>query len=328
MNDPMKKIASILMALVLLLSLTAVAEEAAPVKVAALKGPTGMAMAGMMKNNADRYDFSIAAAPEELTGMIVQGQVDIAAVPSNLASVLYNKTQGEVKILSIISRSMLYVLEKGDSIQSAADLEGKTIALSGQGSTPEYVLNYVLDANKVNATLDFKAEHAEVITLAASGMADIVVVPEPNVTSLQMKDASFRVALNLGDYFDEAAKAAGYEDARLSMSAVVVRKSLLESNPDAVNAFLARLEESILWATNEETQAACAEAIVKHQIIPALPVATKALPNCNLTFVSGADMEAQLTPMLQVLFDANPASVGGKMPAADFYVAPQIPAAE
>lgn len=319
MNDPMKKIASILMALVLLLSLTAVAEEAAPVKVAALKGPTGMAMAGMMKNNADRYDFSIAAAPEELTGMIVQGQVDIAAVPSNLASVLYNKTQGEVKILSIISRSMLYVLEKGDSIQSAADLEGKTIALSGQGSTPEYVLNYVLDANKVNATLDFKAEHAEVITLAASGMADVVVVPEPNVTALLNKAPDFRVALNLGDCFNEAAQAAGYEGAQLSMSAVIVRKELLENNPEAVQQFLADLEASVAFATTEETMDACAAACEEFGIIPAAAVARKALPNVNLTFVKGADMESQLTPMLQVLFDANPSAVGGKMPTEDFW---------
>lgn len=324
----MKKFVSALLALCMVFSLSVSFAEESAIRVATLKGPTGMAMAGIMENNDGSYEFTLAGAPEELSGRIIKGEVDIAAVPANLASVLYNKTEGEVKLLAIISRSMLYLMEKGETITSPADLEGKTIVMAGQGSTPEYVLNYVLEQNNVNATVEFKSEHAEVITLAASGMADIVVVPEPNVTSLQMKDASFRVALNLGDCFDEAAKAAGYEDARLSMSAVVVRKSLLESNPDAVNAFLARLEESILWATNEETQAACAEAIVKHQIIPALPVATKALPNCNLTFVSGADMEAQLTPMLQVLFDANPASVGGKMPAADFYVVPQVPAAE
>ena len=324
----MKKFLSALLVLCMVFSLSVSFAEESAIQVATLKGPTGMAMAGIMENNDGAYEFTVAGAPEELSGRIIKGEVDIAAVPANLASVLYNKTQGEVKLLSIISRSMLYLLENGETIQSPADLEGKTIVMAGQGSTPEYVLNYVLSQNDVNATVEFKSEHAEVISLAASGMADVIVVPEPNVTSLQMKAPHFRVALNLGDCFDEAAKAAGYENAKLSMSAVVVRSSLLESNPEAVSAFLSQLEESILWATNEETMAACADAIAKHGIIPAAPVALKALPNCNLTFVQGADMEAQLTPMLEVLFNENPASVGGKLPGEDFWVVLETPAAE
>ena len=323
----MKKFLSVLLALAMLLSLTlALAEDT--INVGTIKGPTGMAMAGIMENNDGTYAFTVAAAPEELTAKIIKGEVDIAAVPANLASVLYNKTEGEVKLLSIISRSMLYLLEKGETIQSPADLEGKTIVMAGQGSTPEYVLNYVLKQNNINATLEFKSEHAEVISLAASDMADVVVIPEPNVTALMQKAPDFRVALNLGTCFDEAAAAAGYENARLSMSAVVVRSDLLESNPEAVKTFLTDLESSILWATGEETMPACADAIAKHGIIPAAPVALKALPNCNLTFVQGAEMEAQLTPMLQVLFDENPASVGGKLPGEDFWVVTEVPAAE
>ncbi|MBR6525395.1 MAG: ABC transporter substrate-binding protein [Clostridia bacterium] len=323
----MKKFLSVLLAMAMLLSLTsALAEEV--INVGTIKGPTGMAMAGIMENNDGTYAFTVAAAPEELTAKIIKGEVDIAAVPANLASVLYNKTEGEVKLLSIISRSMLYLLEKGETIQSPADLEGKTIVMAGQGSTPEYVLNYVLKQNNINAAVEFKSEHAEVISLAASDMADVVVIPEPNVTALMQKAPDFRVALNLGTCFDEAAAAAGYENARLSMSAVVVRNDLLENNPEAVKTFLTQLEESILWATSEETMPACADAIAKHGIIPAAPVALKALPNCNLTFVQGADMEAQLTPMLQVLFDENPASVGGKLPGEDFWVVMEVPAAE
>ena len=323
----MKKFLSVLLAMAMLLPLTlALAEDT--INVGTIKGPTGMAMAGIMENNDGTYAFTVAAAPEELTAKIIKGEVDIAAVPANLASVLYNKTEGEVKLLSIISRSMLYLLEKGETIQSPADLEGKTIVMAGQGSTPEYVLNYVLKQNNINATVEFKSEHAEVISLAASDMADVVVIPEPNVTALMQKAPDFRVALNLGTCFDEAAAAAGYENARLSMSAVVVRSDLLESNPEAVKTFLTDLESSILWATGEETMPACADAIAKHGIIPAAPVALKALPNCNLTFVQGAEMEAQLTPMLQVLFDENPASVGGKLPGEDFWVVTEVPAAE
>ena len=323
----MKKFLSVLLAVAMLLSLTlALAEDT--INVGTIKGPTGMAMAGIMENNDGTYAFTVAAAPEELTAKIIKGEVDIAAVPANLASVLYNKTEGEVKLLSIISRSMLYLLEKGETIQSPADLDGKTIVMAGQGSTPEYVLNYVLKQNNINATVEFKSEHAEVISLAASDMADVVVIPEPNVTALMQKAPDFRVALNLGTCFDEAAAAAGYENARLSMSAVVVRSDLLESNPEAVKTFLTDLESSILWATGEETMPACADAIAKHGIIPAAPVALKALPNCNLTFVQGAEMEAQLTPMLQVLFDENPASVGGKLPGEDFWVVTEVPAAE
>lgn len=307
--------------LVTLLPFAAFAEEApARLRVATLKGPTGMAMARLMEEYADEYDFTVAGAPEELTGLIVNGSVDIAAVPSNLGAVLYNKTGGQVKLLSIIARSMLYVLEKGDTIQSPADLAGKTIVTSGQGSLPEYVLNYVLSQYQVeNVTVDYKAEHTEVITLAAAGQADVVIVPEPHVTSLLTKDPSFRVALNLGDCFDEAAAAAGYAEAKLSMSAVVVRTDALENQTDAVRAFLTRLEDSVAYAADPETMEACAQAVADQGILPSAQVALKALPNCNLTFVAGADMQPQLMPLYQVLFDANPAAVGGKLPGDDYF---------
>ena len=322
----MKKLVRILAVLTLLAALPFVCctanagEEAPAARVAGLKGPTGMALAHMMTENTGAYAFTLAAAPADVNALLIHGDVDIAAVPINVGAVLYNKTQGGVRALSLITRGMLYVLEKGDSIHSVSDLAGKTIVTAGQGATPEYVARYILDAHQVNAEMEFLAEHAEVVAHAINGKADIVLLPEPMVTNLLMKAPEYRIALDITEEFAEAARINGVEDAQLSMSVVIARTQFVEQHPDVVAAFMKDLEASIAFA-NENVQAA-AQEIAALEIIPSAAVAEKALPSCTLVFVSGEDMQAQAAPLYDVLFDANPAAVGGKVPDGDYYLMP------
>ena len=315
----MKKLIRLIaiLALAAALPMLSMAEDT-PVRVAALKGPTGMALAHMMTENTGDYAFTLAGAPDELTGQIIAGNVDIAAVPINLGAVLYNKTQGGVKGLALVTRGMLYVLEKGDTVYSVQDLNGKTIVTAGQGATPEYVMHYILEANNTQATLDFKSEHAEVTTLALSGMADIVLVPEPHATTLRMKDESYRVALDVTEEFAKAAQQNGYPDAQLSMSVVIVNSAFLAKQPEKVAAFMRALEASIAFANDNTAQAA--QEIAAQGVIPSAAVAEKALPSCRLVFVTGEDMAAQAAPLYEILVSAKPASVGGKAPDDAFFV--------
>ncbi|MBE5782359.1 MAG: ABC transporter substrate-binding protein [Clostridiales bacterium] len=317
----MKKFIKLLAVVLLVASLPFVyvsAEDAdMTVRVGGLKGPTGMALAHIMTENDGTYEFTLAGAPTELSAAVIKGDVDIAAVPVNLGAVLYNKTQGGVKGLSLITRGMLFVLEKGDTIKTVADLEGKNIAAAGQGSTPEYVTRYILETNNVNANVEFFSEHAEVTTRALSGMANVILVPEPHVTNVLMKDSSFRVALNITEEFAAAAQKNGYADAQLSMSVVIVRTEFYEKHPELVADFLKDLEASIAFTTENVAQAA--QEIAAQGIIPAAAVAEKALPNCQLVFISGEAMQAQAAPLYDILFSANPSSVGGKVPDDAFY---------
>lgn len=293
-------------------------DQAAPVvRVAGLKGPTGMALAHIMAENDGAYEFTLAAAPTEVNGLVISGQVDIAAVPINVGAVLYNKTQGGVKALSLITRGMLYVLEKGDTVHAVSDLQGKTIVTAGQGATPEYVTRYILDTAQVEAELDFRSEHAEVTTLAASGLADLVLLPEPQVTTLLMKDPGFRVALDITQEFAAAARQNGEEDAQLSMSVVIVRTEFARQYPDLVEKFMSDLDASIAFANEHVAEAA--QEIADQGILPSAAVAEKALPSCTLVFVAGEDMRSQAAPLYQILCNANPAAVGGQVPDEGYY---------
>lgn len=319
----MKNFFKILAVLVLAVSIPFVcmaenaAETAAPVRVAGLKGPTGMALAHMITVDNGNYDLTLVAAPAEVNALVISGQVDIAAVPINVGSVLFNKTEGGVRALSLITRGMLYVLENGDSIHSVADLEGKTILNAGQGATPEYVMNYILDTNGVKANMEFEAEHAAVASKAIEGLADVVMLPEPLVTQVLMKTPSFRKALDITEEFAAAAQKNGFADAQLSMSVVIARTEFVEAHPEQVAQFMKDLEASITFAN--ENVADAAKEIAALEIIPAAPLAEKVLPSCRLVFVSGTEMQAQAAPLYDILFAANPASVGGKVPADEYY---------
>ena len=319
----MKNMFKIFAVLLLIVSLPFVcaAENTADktvVRVAALQGPTGMSVAHMMTENDGSYELTLVAAPAEVNALVISGQVDIASVPINVGAVLYNKTEGGVKALALTTRGMLYVLEKGDTIHSVQDLEGKTILYAGQGATPEYVTEYILSTFGVNATLETEAEHAAVASKAIEGLADIVLLPEPMVTNVLMKNPDFRVALDITEAFAEAAGQNGTADAQLSMSVVIARKEFAQAHPDLVAAFMEDLEASIAFANENVAQAA--QEIAALGIIPAAKVAEKALPSCRLVFVSGEDMQAQAAPLYEILFSANPASVGGKVPDEAYYL--------
>ena len=320
----MKKLMKILAVLMLAVSLPYVClaeapAAAAPVRVAGLKGPTGMALAHLITEDGGKnYELTLVSAPAEVNALVISGQVDIAAVPINAGAVLYNKTEGNVKALSLITRGMLYVLEKGDSIHSVADLEGRTVLNAGQGATPEYVMNYILDTNGVKANMEFLPEHAAVAAMALENKADIVMLPEPQVTNVLMKNPEFRKALDVTEEFAAAARKNGYEEAQLSMSVVIARKEFVEAHPEKVAQFMQDLEASITFANEHVSEAA--QEIAALEIIPAAAIAEKALPSCRLVFVAGEDMQAQAAPLYDILFAANPASVGGKAPAEDFYL--------
>ena len=251
----------------------------------------------------------------------MQGELDIAAVPANLASVLYNNTEGQVQVLAINTLGVLYIVENGDTVQSVEDLRGKTIYASGKGNTPEYALRYLLEGSGIDpdadVTIEWKSEHSECVAALAADPAGIAMLPQPFVTTAQAQNENLRVALDITEEWDKLAEANG-SDAALLTGVVVARKEFVEQNPQLVGEFLSLYEKSVAYA-NEEVEET-AKLIGEYDIVPEA-VAAKALPECNITFIEGGEMKAKLSAYLQTLMDQNPKAIGGAMPGDDFYYA-------
>lgn len=332
----MKKTVSIILVLVMLFALASCGKTSTPapetqnstqsykavdINVATLSGPTGIGMVKLMdeqKNGktANNYNFSLCSDPaNEVQPGVVSGNFQIASVPVNLAAALYNKTQGNIKILAVNTAGVLYILENGKQINSIADLAGKTVYATGLGSTPEYILSYLLEKNGLTdkVKVEYEASHDELAAKAASGKVDIAMLPEPKVTAALTQNSDLRVALNLTKEFESVT------NLTLIQGCVIARKDFCEQNPEAVEKFLEEYKASIDFAVNnvEETATLC-EAF---SIIPKAAMAKKAIPNCNIVFITGEEMKKSVSANLQIFFDANPKSVGGKMPADDFYYA-------
>ena len=289
-------------------------------KVSALKGPTGMGMVKMMSDEEsskkDNYEFTIANSVDEITPKIVNKELDIAAVPANLASVLYNNTKGEVVTLAINTLGVLYIVENGDTINSIEDLKGKTIYASGKGATPEYSLNYILNKNDIDPTKDvtveYKSEHTECLAALLKDKNGIALLPQPFVTTALTKNESLRVALDLNEEWN----AVDEDGSTLITGVIVARKEFVEKYPEKVKSFLKEYKKSVDYSNDNIDEAA--KLIGEKEIVPEA-VAKKAIPECNITYIDGSEMKDKLNGYLQVLYDANPKSVGGKMPDEDFY---------
>ncbi len=300
--------------------------EKTKINIAALKGPTGIGMARLMEQAADgqtknEYNFTVSGAPDDVTAKVINGEYDIAAVPTNVASVLYNKTKGEVLMLALNTKGVLYMLDSTGEINSVADLKGKTIYATGKGSTPEYVLNYVLTENgidpKKDVTIEYLSEHAELAAHIAAGTAQIALLPEPNVTTVLSSNENVKIALNMTEEWDKIAGKDESNGSILTMGCVVVRKAFAEQNKEAVNAFLKEYKASIEYtSTNlDETSQLCE----RFEIIPKAAVAKKAIPNCNIFFAEGTDMKNYVENFFKVLYAYNPSSIGGTLPDDGIY---------
>ena len=293
------------------------------IRVGSLKGPTSIGLVSLMNeakagNTVNNYaDFTVVAAADELNTQFMKGELDIILVPANVASVLYNKTEGKVTVLDINTLGVLYMVSADTSLTEIKDLAGKTIYLTGKGTTPDYVLQYLLSENGVDlseVTLEYKSEATEVAAVLADNPDAIGLLPQPFVTSACAQNDKLSVIF---DTTEEWEKIQGEDGGKLVTGVTIVRNEFLEEHPAAVKQFIKEHEESAAFVeTNLDT---AAEYVAELGIIAKAEVAKKAIPNCNIVCVTGEEMKVSLESYLQVLFDKEPNSIGGAMPEENFY---------
>ena len=304
--------------IVALLCAAAVAEEA-PVRVGTLKGATTIGLVELMdraeKGDTDvPYAFEMGTA-DAFMAQVVNGEIDIVTIPANAAAIWYNKLQGAVRVIDVNTLGVLYMVAAQDGIASMADLKGRTIASTGKGTTPEWILRSLLTANGLgdgDVNLEYKSEAAEVMQALATGAADLGLLPQPFVTAACAKNDQLRVVLDLTEEWNKA-----FPDSRLCTGVTVARTAFLKERPEAVAAFLADHAQSAAFANEHPAEAA--ELVVAAGIVENPAVAEKAIPKCNIVCLAGEDMKAALSGYLAALFTIEPSAVGGALPGEDFY---------
>ena len=335
----MKKFIALLLALTMVLALcacgaktaatptdtaaaTAVpSEEPTTVRVGAMTGPTAMGMVKLMadsdaKTTQNTYEFTLDSGATTFVSALAKGDIDIAAVPSNVAATIYNNTKGGVQVMAVNTLGVLYIVERGSTVQSLADLKGKTVYATGQGAVPEYALRYLLKQNKLDpdkdVTIQWCADTTEALSYITKDASAIAMLPQPFVTVAMSKVDGLRVALSLNDEWQKL-----NNGSQLVTGVVVVRTEFAQKYPQQTAKFLEEYKASVEYTSTNPADAAA--LIAAQKIVPSAAIAEKALPNCNITFLAGADMKTALSGFLQILFDENAQSVGGTLPADDFY---------
>ena len=291
------------------------------VRIAGMKGPTSIGLVNILENNSNgtalnNYRFTLAGAADEITPKLIRGELDMAAVPANLASVLYNKTEGEIQVLAINTLGVLYIVTKGETVATLQDLKGKTIYATGKGTTPEHTLRYLLTQNGINpdtdVNIEFKNEATEVVSAISAAETAIAMLPQPYVTVAQNKVSGLQIAIDLNTEWERLNPNSG-----IVTGVLVVRKSFADANPHAVNLFLQEYKQSVEFVN--QNNALAAALVAKHGVFDNQKVIEKAIPHCNITFISGNDIISPINKYLGVLYEQESKSVGGKLPNEDFF---------
>ncbi|MDX1358046.1 MAG: ABC transporter substrate-binding protein [Clostridia bacterium] len=294
--------------------------------IVGLKGPTSMGMVQLYEKAEPLSDlvsveYSLMTAPDKVTAGLLNGEINIAAVPTNLASVLYNKTEGNIRLLAINTFGVIHIVaDKSLGITSLADLKGKKVIASGKGASPESVLNYLLDKNGLTPGTDidveYRTDHSEVATLMITGEADIALLPQPFVTTVTMKNQDLELAVDLTVEWQKVAPAGS----ELAMGCLIATADFAETYPDEINKLLAAYTESVKWVNENHSEAAA--LIVKHGILPEENLAKTAIPGCNIRYVGPQESKDILNTYFEILKGFEPKSIGGKLPDDDFYFKP------
>ena len=288
------------------------------VRVGSLKGPTTIGIVNLMdkssKGEAEgNYEFTMSAAPDEITAKVVSGDIDIALVPANLASVLYNKTQGGITAIDINTLGVLYCVTGDSSVKSVKDLAGKTVITTGQGATPEYSLRYLLDQNGItDCTIEFKSEATEVAAVLTEDPTQVAVLPQPFATVACAQNEAIAPAFALEDEWNTLTDGLG-----MVTGVTIVRNDFLKEHPAAVSTFISEHQASVNAANSDlDTTAAL---VVANDIIGKEPIAKKAIPSCNVVCITGDSLKTNLSAYLEVLYNYDPKAVGGNLPGEEFY---------
>ncbi len=299
--------------------------EKTVVRIGGMKGPTSMGLL-FLKEKAENgetledYQFTMVTAADELLPKMIKGELDIALVPANVAAILYQKTERDITVIDINTLGVLYMVSGDETIEKVTDLKDKTIYLTGKGTTPDYVLHYILDANGLaegEYTLEYKSEPTEVAVLLAENPDAIGLLPQPFVTVACTQNEALQVVMDMNEQWNLQQGEGG---SRMVTGVTVVRNAFLKEQEEAVLQFMQDHEESTA-AINADAEKG-AELVVEAGIIGKAPIAQKAIPNCNITYIDGADMKSALSGYLSILFEQDAASVGGELPADDFYYLP------
>lgn len=293
-------------------------ESASNIRITALSGPTAMGMTKLMEDSETEgypYEFNIVSAVDEISPKVIKGDTDIFCVPANLASVLYNKTEGAIKVLAVNTLGVIYICENGNTVSDISDLKGKTLYASGKNATPEYALNYILNQNGIDPekdlTVEWKSEHAECVAALLADENGVAMIPQPFVTSAQAQNDGINIVLDLTEEWNKLDNGSA-----MITGVVAVRTEFAEENPDAVNGFLTRYAASVGYVNANVSEAAL--LVEKYGIIKAA-VAEKAIPKCNIVCITAKDMKEKLSGYLKVLFEQVPEAVGGAVPDDGFY---------
>lgn len=299
--------------------------EKAFIRIGSLKGPTSMGLLSLMEANEqgealNNYKFQMATGADELLPLMVKGELDIALVPANVAGVLYNKTQGGVTVIDINTLGVLYMVSGNASIEKMSDLKGNTVYLTGKGTTPDYVLQYLLSQNNIAAadcTLEYKSEATEVAAVLAENPDAIGLLPQPFVAAACAQNEALAIVLDMNEEWNKVQKEGG---SSMVTGVTVVRNAFLKEQEEAVKLFLQEHGKSAR-SINDDPEAGAALA-VKAGIIAKEPLAQKAIPKCNIVCITGEEMKQALSGYLQVIYGQSPEAVGGALPEDGFYYVP------
>ena len=290
------------------------------INIGCMKGPTGIGMIKLISdsdenNTINDYNYTIAGTADEIATMLLKGDLDIAAVPCNLASVLYNKSEGEILTLAINTLGVLYIVEAGESVNTVEDLKGKTIYSTGQGTTPEYTLRFLLSSAGLDPDKDvdiqFKSEAPEALAALQQDEGAVAMLPQPYTTVALNSNENMRIALDVTAEWEK------YCDDTVVTGVLVGRKEFINKNKDAFTSFMKEYEASTAYANSNIDDTA---ALLEKYDITKAPIAKKAIPYCNVTFITGEEMKTKAMSYLTVLFNENAASIGGKLQEGMFYL--------
>lgn len=314
---------------------TATTNTALPVKKLVLAGPPAGVSNGLihllandgLAELADEVEFILWSNPDQLRALALNGKVDFIAMPTNVAANLYNRG-APLKLLNISQWGALWMISRDPNMKTLADFKGQEIAIPFRADMPDIVFTHLAERQGLTPNKDFKLNYTatpmDAMQLLIMRRIDHALLSEPAVSMALRKTKSFPVSLIAPELHrsvnlqQEWSRVMGTE-ARIPQAGIAVMGNKAD-NPQLV----ARFEEAYAQATRwcQENQQKCAEEVAAKIPMLSAEAVADALAAQGNYYATAFDAQQELEAFLEILLAKQPASVGGKLPNADFYANP------
>ncbi len=282
-----------------------------------------MVNSGALNDVVDKVEFKVWKNPDQMRALVLSGDVDFIATPTNVAANLYNRG-ADIRLLNVSIWGVLWMVSRDNSLKTLADFKDKEIAMPFRGDMPDIIFSKLAKESGLDPKKDFKLRYVsnplDAMQLLILRRVDHALLAEPAVSMALRKTQSYPMKIIAPDLYRSV-------DLQKEWGRLLKRKSsipqagmaLINKKLDKhiIQRFIEEYEKATNWCLEYPDEAG--KIVAEHIELLTPEAVSDSIKVSQFKHVSANDARVELDYFFNILLESTPAVIGGKLPDDGFF---------